>query len=151
MQNILCKTDCGHGMMAYKSKALLVLRLAAGIIFVMHGWDKLTPGGIEIAGFADMLTKIGWPVLPLFFAWVVALTEFVGGIALILGIFTRPAGVLLSIVMLVAWGMAKKFALPAGDADFALLSIALALAMVGPGSYSVASMMMKDKHDMEKG
>lgn len=151
MQNILCKTDCGHSMMAHKSKALLVLRLAAGIIFVMHGWDKLTPGGIEITGFADMLTKIGWPVAPLFFAWVVALTEFVGGLALILGIFTRPAGVLLSIVMLVAWGMAKKFGLPAGDADFALLAISIALAMVGPGSYSVASMMMKGKHDMEKG
>ena len=99
MQNILCKTDCihGHGM---KSKGLLVLRIVAGLIFVMHGWGKLT-GNPSIEMFTGMLGGMGIP-MPMFFAWMVALTEFLGGLALILGIFVRPAAVLLSIVMLVA-------------------------------------------------
>lgn len=132
-----------------KSKGLLVLRLVAGLIFVLHGWGKLT-GNPSIEMFAGMVGGLGFP-MPLFFAWVVALTEFLGGIALILGIFVRPAAILLSIVMLVAFGMVKKFSLPAGDADLALLGINVALALMGAGRFSVAGMMMKDKkmHDDE--
>ncbi len=132
-----------------KSKGLLVLRIAAGLIFVLHGWGKLT-GNPSIEMFAGMVGGLGFP-MPMFFAWVVALTEFLGGLALIVGIFVRPAAVLLSIVMLVALGMVKKFALPAGDVELALLSIAVALALVGPGRFSLAAMMMKDKkmHDHE--
>lgn len=141
MQNILCKTDCPHNMMV--DKGLLVLRLAAGIIFVLHGWGKLT-GNPSIEMFAGMVGNLGFPI-PLFFAWVVALTEFLGGIALILGIFVRPAAVLLAIIMLVSFSMVKKFGFPAGDPDFALLGISIALAKMGAGNYSVAGMMMKEK------
>lgn len=142
MQNILCKTDCIHGN-GMKSKGLLVLRIVAGLIFVMHGWGKLT-GNPSIEMFSGMLGGMGIP-MPMFFAWVVALTEFLGGLALILGIFVRPAAVLLAIVMLVAFGMVKKFGFPAGDVDFALLGISVALALMGAGRFSVAGMMMKDK------
>lgn len=121
-------------------KALLAIRIVAGIIFVMHGWGKLT-GNPSLEMFSGMVGGLGFP-MPMFFAWVVALTEFLGGIALLLGIFVRPAGILLSIVMLVAWGMVKKFGLPVGDPDLALLGISVALAIAGPGHLSVAHKLM---------
>jgi putative oxidoreductase len=142
MQQMLSKTD---GMMGkdMQDKALLVLRIVAGIVFVLHGWGKLT-GNPSIEMFAGMVGGLGFP-MPMFFAWVVALTEFVGGLALILGILVRPAAILLSIVMLVALFMVKKMAFPAADIDLVLLGISVALALTGPGRFSVASMMMKNK------
>jgi putative oxidoreductase len=148
MKNLLCKTDCVGGGM-HIDKALLVIRIAAGIIFVLHGWGKLT-GNPSIEMFAGMVGNLGFPMAG-FFAWVVALTEFLGGIALILGVFVRPAAVLLSIVMLVAFGMVKKFGFPAGDPDFALLGISIALALSGPGHFSLAHKLMgKDAKSMEE-
>lgn len=137
---MLSKTD---GMMGkdMQDKALLVLRIVAGIVFVLHGWGKLT-GNPSIEMFAGMVGGLGFP-MPMFFAWVVALTEFVGGLALILGILVRPAAILLSIVMLVALFMVKKMAFPAADVDLVLLGVSVALALTGPGRFSVASMMMK--------
>lgn len=139
MKTLLCKTDCvGQGW--HVDKALLAIRIVAGIIFVMHGWGKLT-GNPSIEMFSGMVAGLGFP-MPMFFAWVVALTEFLGGIALLLGIFVRPAAVLLSIVMLVALGLVKKFSFPMADTDLALLGISIALAIAGPGHLSVAHKVM---------
>lgn len=80
--------------------SLALLRLILGITFFMHGYGKLfVAGGFK--GTVGFLTAIGIPLAgPA--ALVVALVEFLGGIALILGIFTRYASVLLLIEMLVA-------------------------------------------------
>lgn len=133
-----------HGM-HHKCKAygLLALRLSAGIIFVIHGYGKLFGNMPGMDAFTGMVGKIGFP-FPAFFAYVAALTEFVGGLLLIAGVGTQIVSVLLAIVMLVAWGMVKKFALPAGDADFALLAMMISLFCTGPGRFSVRGMMKKD-------
>lgn len=146
MNNLLCKTDC-HGI--NKSWGLLVLRLVAGLIFALHGIAKLT-GNPSLEMFSGMVGGLGFP-FPMFFAWVVALTETLGGIALILGIFVRPASILLSIVMLVAFFLVKKAditlfgARGAGEIDLALLSIVVALALSGAGHYSLAHKLCKGK------
>lgn len=59
----------------------LPLRLMLAVIMLYHGWPKLF-GGVD--GFAQMLQEAG-VFLPTFFAWVVALLEVVGGVALIIG------------------------------------------------------------------
>lgn len=124
-------------MMSHKHKhwGLLALRIALGIVFIFHGWGKLTdnPG---IDAFTGMLTGLGLP-LPGFFAWLVALIEFVGGILLIAGVFMQYTTILLAIVMLVALVMVKKFQLPAADADLALLGGLIALFTTGPGKYAL--------------
>lgn len=120
--------------------ALLVLRLALGIIFVIHGYGKLFGNAPGMEAFTGMVAGLGFPA-PALFAYIAALTEFLGGIAMILGIFTKPASVLLAIVMLVAWGGVKKFNLPKGDADFALLAMAVAIYLAGPGCYTIRRWM----------
>jgi len=78
-----------------KSLGLLLIRVGAGLVFFMHGTGKL----MNMAGTTNMFVHMGFPgwVAPL-----IALLETVGGLALILGIFTRVFAVLLGIEMLVA-------------------------------------------------
>lgn len=78
----------------------VLMQLVVGLIFLFAGIGKLftTPG---IAGFGGMLAGLGFPV-PTFFAVLVGIVEFLGGILLILGLFTRISSVFLGIVVLVA-------------------------------------------------
>lgn len=80
----------------YEPYAPLVLRLFAGIVFIFAGWGKLN-GGVN--GFSQMLSFLPEPM---FWAWLVTLVEFIGGILLILGLFVRWACIPLGITMIVA-------------------------------------------------
>jgi len=126
-----------------------VLRLALGIIFLIHGWPKLNPNSPMkgVAGFAGFLKQMGVP-LPMLSAWVVALLETVGAVLLILGIGTRLVAALLVINMLVAIFAAKIKFMKVGfvaqqatgwEFDFALLAGALSLAFTGPGALAIGS------------
>ena len=122
--------------------ALLVLRVTAGAIFVFHGYGKLLGGAPGMAGFTKMVTGLGFP-LPDVFAWAAALSEFVGGIALILGLFPRIAAVFTAMVMLVALFMVKKGALPKADPDYALLAMSIAIMLMGGGRYALGRFLPK--------
>lgn len=117
-------------------KALLVLRIVAGIIFIVHGWGKLFGGMPGIPGFTGYLTTLGVPMAGLF-AWIIGILEFFGGIALVLGIATRFVAGLLAIQMAVAFLLVSKAQLPKGDLELALFGIAFALAMGGGGAYAL--------------
>lgn len=116
--------------------ALLILRIAVGIIFIMHGYGKLFGGAPGMEAFTGMVAKIGFP-MPVFFAYAAALSEFFGGIAILLGVFTNVATILVSIVMLVVLVALKKFQFPSSDLEFSLLCMALAIHFAGPGKYAV--------------
>src|SRR6185437_893560 len=79
--------------------ALLVLRLVVGTIFIMHGYQKVFT--IGIASITTMFTHMGVPFAALV-APLVAVLELVGGIAIVLGVVTRIAGLLLAIDMFCA-------------------------------------------------
>jgi putative oxidoreductase len=79
-----------------KPLALLLLRLGLGIIFVFHGYPKLFTHTREaMQSFAHM-------GFPMYFVYVAGVFEFFGGLCLILGLFTRIAGLLLTAEMAVA-------------------------------------------------
>ena len=128
-----------------KDWALLALRIAIGVIFILHGYDKLW-GSIGMTAFTGMVAHIGFP-MPAFFAYVAALSEFFGGIALLVGIGTSIASALIAIVMLVAIFGVKGFHFPMIDSDFSLLAMSIAIFLMGAGRYSVAAMMCKGCED----
>lgn len=126
---------------------LLILRLAMGIIFIVHGWPKLNPNSPMkgIAGVSGFLKQMGVP-LPMFFAWVVALLETVGAVLLVLGLGTRILAAGFAIDMLVAILLAKIRFMKVGftvqqatgwEFDFMLLAAALALLFMGAGNIAL--------------
>lgn len=127
----------------YNDVALLLLRIGVGIVFVVAGWGKLN--GIE--GVQGFFGNLGIPLADVM-AWVVAITEFVGGLMVLLGAKARIPSILLAIIMVVAILTTKL-----GDFDIAsagfrvdllMLLITSSLVILGSGKYSVDSMMSKN-------
>lgn len=117
---------------------LLPLRLAVGAVFVAHGGQKLFVFGL--GGTAGFMAQVGIP-LPGVAAVVVTFVELLGGLALVLGLLTRLASLLLTIDMVVAVvvvHLPAGFFLPRGS-EFALtlLGASLTLLLTGPGALAV--------------
>ena len=106
------------------------LRIALGIILMPHGLQKLFGwfGGAGLARVATSFEGIGYKP-GLFWAVIVALTEAVGGLLLVLGLLTRPAALAVVIFMLnaivVTWG--KGFFWTNGGAEYSILLFFVAL------------------------
>jgi putative oxidoreductase len=93
--NTALSTRAGYGM--------AVLRIFVGIIFAAHGAQKLFGlfGGYGLAGTAQWMESIGLAPGQLM-ALLAGGTEFFGGLALIIGLLTRPAALGLTFTLLVA-------------------------------------------------
>lgn len=115
----------------YRAYSFFVLRLFVGGVFVAHGALKLFGG---LRGFAGFLQQAGVPS-PDIMAPLVAAVEFLGGVAIILGLGTRTAALLLTVVMVVAMvTVTLKAGFSGGyDINLALLGGLLALLLAGPG------------------
>ena len=118
--------------------APLFIRLALGTIFIAHGSQKVFGafGGPGIPGVTEMTTGMGLKPAVLW-AWALALTEFLGGVAVLVGLFTRFAAFGIAVVMLVAiitvHGKNGLF-LSNGGFEFALALIAMALSLIASGA-----------------
>lgn len=123
---------------------LLVLRVVLGIVFVVHGGQKLFVFGFE--GVTGAFAGMGIPMAGLV-GPATALVEFFGGLALIAGLLTRLAGLGLAIVMLGAILIAH---LPAGffapngyEFTLTLMAASLALMFAGAGELSVDAVLAR--------
>lgn len=114
------------------SLGILILRLAAGALMLTHGVSKLWNYGEMSANFPDMIgigAKLSFTLI--------MLTEFVGSILLILGLFTRLSALALGIGMAVAAFIAHSpFTLSGSELPLLYMFIAVTLLVSGGGRYS---------------
>ncbi|GER83205.1 MAG: DoxX family protein [Thermogemmatispora sp.] len=130
-------------MNALLATGLLLLRLTLGLIIMAHGAQKLFGlfGGHGLRGTQEMMNRLGLQPAP-FWAWVVALGEFGGGLLVALGLLTPlavllPMGSMLVAIAKVHW--AKGFWNSQGGFEFnlALLMMGVVLGLTGAGSFSL--------------
>ena len=127
MLKMLC---CGKGN---TDAALMALRVAVAVVFIFQGWGKLN--GIE--NVIAMFTGLSFP-LPALWAYLVAGVEFLGGIAILLGVYTRLAATLLAIIMVVAL-ITVHIGQPLNQAflAIAMLGATYALRELGSGAWAL--------------
>jgi len=115
--------------------ALLLLRVALGVIFIYHGYPKLFGHTRQTM---DAFVHMGFPP---YFAYLAGVIEFFGGCLLIVGLFTRIAGLLIAGEMAVALVQVHKIledprAVHNYEFPLALATAAFALATLGAGLIS---------------
>ena len=124
---------------------LLWLRLLMGAGIASHGYGKIFGGQVE--AFSEGVAQMGLP-FPLFFAWAAALSEFVGGIFIALGLGTRIAALLVLVTMSVA-AFLRHAADPFHVKELALAywTMAGTLIFIGPGTLSLDGLFCKPKRE----
>lgn len=124
----------------------LCLRVGVGVVFAWHGWMKYD-GGVE--NFAKFLASLNVPA-PEIVAWLQTVAECVGGLLLIIGLFTRYVTLPLIAILIGAIWLVKVDvgfivqAAPGAELDTALLAGLLGLLFIGPGRLSLDAMFGLD-------
>ncbi|WP_201448541.1 DoxX family protein [Candidatus Nitrosocosmicus agrestis] len=122
------------------SFAPLPLRIMAGIAFILHGLPKFG----DLLGTQGFFASVG---IPAEMALIIGLLEVVGGILLIVGLITRITAILFTIEMICAILIVKAgngFMGQGGfEVDLLLMSIAISLALSGPGRVSIERDIIK--------
>jgi putative oxidoreductase len=126
-----------------------LLRIALGGILIPHGCQKLFGmfGGLGLSGNAALFDRIGYSP-GMFWGTLVGLTELIGGILLVVGLFTRfaAAAVLIFMIVAVKFTSAKGFFWSNGGFEFPLLLGVCALFFLirGGGSLSIDRMLGRE-------
>lgn len=137
--------------LSFSTWSPIPLRLIVGFGFMEHGYTKLLKGP---EAFASILHVLNVPA-PLLTAWLTILTEFVGGLAVLLGAFVPLLSVPMAIVLLTAmfsvhwqYGFSSiklvaitpagaTFGPPGYECDLLYLACLTALALSGSGPFSL--------------
>ena len=120
---------------------IIPLRVVIGIVFLFHGAQKVFV--MRHAGVTAFFTRVGIPEAPVAAAVVMAV-EFLGGIALILGLGTRIAAALIAIEMIVAiLAVEMKRGFPGVELPLTLLAGAVSLTILGGGPLSLDALMRR--------
>lgn len=131
-----------------RDAGLLTLRVGLGVMFMLHGWGKIT-GGMEMwERLGGAMANLGITFMPAFWGFMAAFAEFGGGLMLALGLLTRVAGFLMFFTMIVAvtvhvakgddmggWSHAAE----AGIVFFSLI-------LIGPGAFSIDAYLFGKKN-----
>ena len=149
-KNMLKKCQCKNGdCTCFTNTALLLIRIALAVVFISAGSGKLgnLPKTVEFFG------SVGIPAI---ITYLVAAIEFLGGIAMLLGIFTTVSGIGIAAVMIGAIITVHIKQVPADNftlqsligaiqLTLTLLLNALAIAIAGPGSFTITKLFAPKK------
>jgi putative oxidoreductase len=123
----------------YQNFALLIMRVGMGGMFIMHGFPKIIGGMDKWEKLGSAMNYLGVHQFHTAFGFAAAFSEFFGGMALVLGLFFRPAALLMASTMIVAVTMhlGKGEGLIGASHAIEAGVVFLALVFIGPGAHSV--------------
>ncbi len=120
--------------------SLALFRVFIGLsLMLVHGVGKIPISD----GFIEHIGSLGFP-MPVIFAWCAALAEFAGAFLLAIGLFTRPASVMIAVTMFIA-AFVNHGGDPFAVAEKAYLYLAIALVFVvlGSGRFGIDAMFRR--------
>lgn len=118
----------------------LLLRIGVGVVFAVHGWQKLDGGVSNFASSSLAAMNVPAPELV---AWLMTIAEGIGGLLLIVGFLTRLVTLPLIAILVGAILLVKDDVgfivsnAPGAELDTALLAGLLGLLFIGPGRLSM--------------
>jgi putative oxidoreductase len=122
----------------------LVIRVAVGWNLIVHGWGKLERG---VSAAAPAFSRMGFEP-GIAWAWASTILEFVGGIAILLGLFTRFFAAAVAIEMFIIFCAYWKtgFSWLNRGYEYVLLwgLVSFAIALRGGGPYSIDRKLPKE-------
>lgn len=139
----MCHSNCS----TKKDIALFILRVFVGGTFIFHGLLK----AMHMQETVGFFSQIGFSAM---WAYIATYSEIIGGIALVLGLFTMYSAALVGIVVSVA-AFKVKWTLEgvpflgrylASELDLSLLASCIALALMGGGAWSLTRWCMCKCH-----
>ena len=123
----------------YRDAALLFLRVALGSFFIYaHGWAKLAGGLPKWKELGKAMKHVGLDFWPAAWGFMAAFSESIGAGLIVLGLFFRPACVLILLTMTVAAAMLSQDGnLIKASHPIEMAIVFFTLLFIGPGKYSV--------------
>jgi putative oxidoreductase len=123
--------------------AVAALRIVTALLFLEHGTAKL----LGIPSTADANPAMWSP------EWITGVIELVGGLLLLIGLWTRFVGIILALEMLVVYvlfhaGQSPYPLVNGGEGALLFAFIFLALGLIGAGEWSVDKVMAKNRSDV---
>lgn len=127
-----------------RDAGLLVIRVGLGLAFMfIHGYGKLFGGLTRWEQIGANAAHVGLDFLPMFWGFMASMAEFGGGLLLLLGLFFRPALVLLIATMITA---ATTHIVTGNGSPWHAIELGivfLGLFLVGPGQYSLDNQLSR--------
>lgn len=127
-----------------RNPGLLLFRILLGLGMLTHGLPKLQGGPDTWAAIGGVMGQVGVPGPAIFWGFMAAFAEGVCGALLVLGVFTRPAALMMAFTMAVA-AFVVHAADPLARRELALLYLSGALLFLfkGGGRFSVDSLFAR--------
>jgi putative oxidoreductase len=129
----------------YRDYGLLLLRIGYGIMYMFHGFPKISGGPERWVGVGGAIGNFGISLFPVFWGFMAAISEFFGGILLMAGFFFRPACTLMALTMIVAAGhhLGRGDGLMGASHAIENGIVFLSLILIGPGKFSLDSWLRR--------
>jgi putative oxidoreductase len=118
-----------------------ILRVAAGLGLAIHGWPKIQDP-MKLVGMVESLGFMPGPL----WAVLLAATEFIGGLLLVVGLLTRPAALAATIVLLVTvyfhW-IVKSQGYDGSEKSILWAAMTFLIFVRGAGAHSIDRLLKK--------
>lgn len=123
----------------YRNLGLFILRTGLGALMMVHGYPKLTGGPAVWTSLGHAMNNLHMPYIPVFWGFMCAVTETIGGLFCVLGLWFRSVALLriFNFVVAALSHLCKGDGIQEAAHALELVFVFAGLLFLGPGLWSV--------------